>query len=167
MSVTALEGEKHLQESMKLEAEGYYELFQIRLKPRGFPEQYLFLTGRKEVDWQGKHWELIPCTLTGYGQQSSGEQTRPKFTVVNPGGLFSKYVHQGWTDNAEVTRYRVLRSHLEANINSYDKHVWRISKPLAVSNATVTFELRGAMDGQMFYLPARAFFPPEFPHVSL
>lgn len=167
MSVSELGGQTHLEESMKLEALGYYELFAIKMKPRGFPEQNLFLTGRKEVDWQGKHWEQIPCSLVGYGQQSSGEQNRPKLTVVNPGGLFSKYVHEGWTDNAEVTRYRVLTVHLDANVNSYVKHVWRVSKPLSVNNSTVTFELRGAMDGQSFYLPARAFFPPEFPHVSL
>lgn len=167
MSVTALNGEDHVRESMKLEAQGYHELFQITMKPRGLPQQNLFITSMKEVFWQGKTWEAVPAVLVGYGQNSSGEQNRPKFTIVNPDGLFTKYVHQGWTDNAEVVRYRVLKSHLEANINSFVKHVWRISKPLAISVAQATFELRGALDGQHFLLPARAFFPPEFPHVSL
>ena len=168
MTVTIQNGDDHLRQSMQLETEGYYELFSVQLKPPGQPYQYLFLTGRQKItNWQGKAWESVPVTLVGYGQNSSGEQNRPKFSIVNPDGVFSKYVHQGWADNAEICRYRVLASHLEADINSYVKHVWRVSKPLSVTKSVVTFELRGALDGQNFLLPARAFFPPEFPHVSL
>jgi len=168
MSITAQNGPDHLQESMQLEAKGYVELFQIQLSdPDTGAIQYLFFTSKQAVNWQGKKWEGFPLALVGYGQQTSGEQTRPKLTVVNPAGVFSRYVHQGWTDNALVTRFRVLKSHLDQNINSFVKNVWRVSKPLAAGVSSVSLELRGAADGQNFFLPGRAFFPPEFPHVSL
>lgn len=167
MSITALNGPDHIRESMQLDQMAYIELFVIEMKPRGAPSQFLYLTAMNQRTWQGKTWESVPVVLVGYGQNSSGEQNRPKLSVVNPNGVFTKYVHQGWTDNAIVTRFRVLRSHMEANINSYVKHVWRVSKPLAVGQGAASFELRGALDGQNFLIPARAFMPPDFPHVSL
>lgn len=167
MTVSAQNGIDHLKQSMQLMPIGYVDLFMIEMRPRGMPSQFLYLTGQLERNWQGKKWESVPVVLVGYGQNSSGERNRPKLSIVNPLGLFSKYVHQGWTDNAAVTRYRVLTTHLEGNINSFVKNVWRISKPLSVTNTVASFELRSSMDGQAFFLPARAFFPPEFPHVSL
>lgn len=167
MSVSDTGREEHLKQSMNLEVDGYRNLFVITLRPIGEAEVSMYITPVKSVTWQGKEWQKYPCTITGDGRNADGENYRPKFSIVNPEGLFSKYVHAGWTDNALITRYQVLGSHLEANVNSFVKRTWRISRPISMTPQTVIFELRSVTDGQQFFLPARQFYPPAFPQVSL
>lgn len=167
MSIDGVQQEVHVQESMKLDADGYAELFSMRLMPPGEPMILLPMSPHNTVTWQGYEWESYGCGLSGYKRESSGEVSRPVFSVFNPNGLFSRYVHKGWCDNAEVIRYRVLGQHLTANLNSYVKNTWRVAKVASLTPGLASFELRGALDGQFFVLPGRAFYPPEFPHVSI
>lgn len=157
----------HLRAAMSLEADGYVTLFRMRMTPPGEAETVFRFTPYKSVAWNGFTYESYGCGLTDYKKESSGESSRPKFTLFNPNGFFSRYVHRRWADNAEVVRYRVLKEHLDAGINSYLKNTWRVGKVLTLSRTIVSFELREALDGQFFLMPARAYFPPEFPSVSL
>lgn len=156
----------HVQEAMQLEAKGLVSLYQLELTNPG-TQVTLHLSPTNQKTWQSRTWEAVPCTLAGVGVQSTGEMTRPKFSVVNPGGVFSGYVHSKWLDNAIISRYRVLTTDVAANNNVYQISTWRVSKVLSLSRVSVTVELRSVMDGQNFTLPARRFFPPEFPHVSI
>lgn len=165
-AISELYRERHIQEAMKLEAQGYRALYFMRLRPRGLPDVLLYFTPTQEVTWQGKKFESFPCHVTGYRRASDEEMSRPKFSVINPDGVFTKYAHEGWLDNAEIVRYMVLKEHLEGDINSFVKHTWRISKVIAATKDLVTAELRGATDGQMFTLPAGQYLPPKFPQVS-
>lgn len=167
MSISETGYNKHIQESMKLTAEGYRDLFAITMTPPGEAVVLITITPQKAVTWQGKTWEDWPCTLQGYSQDSSGQANRPNFSVSNPSGLFSSYAHKGWLDNAEVVRYRVLRSDLEGNVNSFLKNTWRVGKILALSPSVISMELRGALDWHTIIMPPRAYFPPEFQMVSL
>lgn len=157
----------HVEEALSLDADGYANLFSIRMSPLGLPDVLLTLTPQKSVSWQGYPWESYGITITDYRRESSGEASRPKLTVFNPDGVFSRYVHARWMDSAEVIRYRVLGQHLSANINSFLKNTWRVAKVLNLSKQSATFELREAIDGQFFVLPGRAYYPPDFPAVSL
>ncbi len=157
----------HIQEAMKLEADGYAHLFFIRMTPPGQPEVILTLCPNKTVTWQGYTWETYAVNLTDYSRNSSGEMSRPKFSVGNPEGVFSRYVHARWMDNAEVIRYRVLGQHLSANVNSFLKNTWRVRRALSLSRTLAVFELGEVVDGPFFLLPGRAFYPPEFPTVSI
>jgi phage-related protein len=105
--------------------------------------------------------------LTQEGANATGEWKRPKFTLANPDGVWSAFIAQGKLDGAQITRYRVLLSHLIANAGIFQMNTWRISKPLQLNKTLATFELRSPLDGQQFLLPGRAFYPPEYPHVSL
>lgn len=159
--------EKHLREALSLDAEGYASLFLIRMFPEGEAEIEHRMSPMREVNWQGYLWESYAVGITGYKKESSGESNRPKMTLFNPNGFFSRYVHAGLMDNAEVIRYRVLGSHLLADTNSYIRNSWRVSKVAGLNKSTVVVELRDVLDGPFFILPGRAYYPPEFPSVSL
>lgn len=165
--ISDTEYDKHVQESMKLMPEGYRHLYAIRMRPKDQGEILVTLTNENQVEWQGRTWEDFGCHLSGYSQNSTGEVSRPMFSLSNPNAAFSGYAHSGWLDNAEIVRYRVLRSHLLANVNSFVKHTWRVAKISALNSKVVVCELRGAMDGHNFVFPPRAFVPPEFPMVSI
>lgn len=165
--ISETEYQKHVDESMKLTPEGYRHLYAIRMRPPGESEILFTLTSEKTAVWQGRTWEDWATHLSGYKQDSTGEVSRPTFSLGNPNAAFSRFVHEGFLDSAEIVRYRVLRSHLEGNVNSFQKHTWRVAKITALNSKVVVCELRGAMDGHNFSLPPRAFLPPEFPMVSL
>jgi phage-related protein len=157
----------HRTEATKLDAQGYAQLIRIRMFPVAQPEILVYLSPTNTVTWQGATWTSHACLVSDTRQDVTGESSRPKFTVFNPGGIFTQYIHDEYMDGAEIIRYRILADHLTGNINSYLKNTWRVSKVLAVGSASATFELRDAFDGQFFSLPGRAFYPPEFTSVSL
>lgn len=160
--------ENYVKEAMELDAQAVISLFQLDMTPPApNPPVTLRLNDKRDIMWQGVIWEGYSVNLTGELIDSSGEVGRPKFSLANLDGLFSTYVHQRWLDNAVVTRYRVLREDIDADINSYVRNTWRVSKVLTLSKTLVTMELRGVLDSQFFTIPARRFQPPEFPHVSL
>jgi len=66
-----------------------------------------------------------------------------------------------------VTRYRVLLQDLHDNRPSYLRNFWDLSKIASLSKDAIVLELRAPMDRQDYTLPARQFFPPEFPYVTL
>lgn len=158
---------RHIEESMKLDAQGYATLLQIRMRPPGAADILLYLTPSQKLTWQGRTWEDWPLTISGDKRSSDGEHSRPTLSLFNPKGVFTQYINEGYMDSAEITRYKVLREHLENDVNSFLKSVWRMDRVLGAIGSTVSFELRGAMDGALFLLPARQFMQPEFPQVSL
>lgn len=149
----------------ELESKGIRELFKLQL--RDDSNTVLFVNNFNEVTYAGQTWEYWPCKMTENSQDSSGEMSRPKISFANPNGAFSLWIGQGVTEGAVLTRYRVLLTDLEADVRSYHKNVWTLSRPVNLSKNLVTFECRSMLDGHNFQLPARSFYPPEFPHVTL
>ena len=153
---------------MSLEARGYVELFKIDLRRPDGTVYTLYLCSQKEVIWQGTTWASgMPCTISESSQNISGEVTRPKFTVVNPDGVWSRYIHQRWADNATFSRYRVLVPDILANVNAFQLNLWRMSKVVSLTKNSVVLELRTALDGHNFKLPGDTFRPPKYPTVSV
>ncbi len=157
--------ESHIFDAHELESKGVRDLYKIELRNVG--GTLLFLTPHNTIEYQGKVWEAIPSKLTENSQNSTGEVSRPKFSTVNPQGVFSLWVQQGVLDGAILTRYRVLLPDLEADNAAYMKNIWIISKVLSMNAQMLTFELRSILDGVNFTMPNRSFYPPDFPHVSL
>ncbi len=158
----------HVEEAMKLEATALVELFQIEMKAPGGAIVSLYICPQKTLTWQGKTWaNNTPCTISETSMTAGGEVTRPKMSIVNPNGLWSRYVHQRYTDNAIFRRYRVLRSDIDANINSFHLSLWRASKIVSLSKNTCVIELRTALDGHNFKIPADTYRPPNYPAVSV
>lgn len=158
----------HVQESMKLEARAFVELFKIDMRRPDGTMYTLYLCPQKTVTWQGATWTGdAPCTISETTQNISGETTRPKFSTVNPDGVWSRYVHQKWADGAIISRYRVLRPDLDADINAFQLNTWRMSRVVTLSKNLVVLELRTALDGHNFKIPGETYRPPKYPTVSV
>lgn len=125
------------------------------------------LSPKGEFNWRGQTYDEIPCVLTDISQDADGKVGRPKFTFANPGGLFTAEIYGGRIDNAMLTRFRVLKADLDADRDFAVKETFRVSRIINLNKTTASVELRDVMDGHQFKLPARAYFPPEFPHVRL
>lgn len=156
----------HVADAFALSADALVPLFKIQLNQIS-GSTVLCVTGQKSVIWQGMTFETIGVNLTEDGVNTSGEWLRPKFSVVNPDGVFSAFVAQGKMDGATITRYLVSKADLDADISRFQMNFWRHSKTISMNMSLVVFELRSPLDGPQFQLPARAFYPPEYPHVSL
>lgn len=160
--------QSHIEEAMKLEVRAYVELFRIDLNPPGQAIFSLFLSPTREITWQGKIWsDSTPCKISETSVQAGGDTTRPKFSIVNPDGTWSRYVHQKYVDNAKVSRYRVLRPHIDSGEDIFQLSSWRISKVLSLNKDLVICELRTALDRQNFKIPADTYRPPNYPTVSI
>jgi lambda family phage minor tail protein L len=156
----------HIAEAYELDADAKVDLFKISLNQLA-GSTIVGMTARKDVVWQGMTFESIPISLSGEGVNTTGEWKRPKLSIANPDGIWSAFIAQGKMDGAQITRYRVSLNDLNANAAIYQMNIWRVSKPLSVNKQLAVFELRSPLDGQQFLLPGRAFYPPEYPHVSL
>lgn len=162
MTVTPVE---HLQEAQKLTADALVDLFSFTLK--NDPVEYLF-TEDRDITWQGKTYEGLPCKLTGDSQSADGEESRPLFRIMNPLGIFNVPAMEGKLDNAIVIRKQVLLRHIENNVNIFQQRMWYIGRIRELAaGQSITFELRNMTEGANFQLPYRQYLPPEFPMVSL
>lgn len=141
-------------------------LFKIELTNTGTPT-VIYFTPHKQVTWLSKTYSEIPCTMTQMEQDSQGRANRPKFSFANPGGIFTSSIQQGYLDNAALTRYRILKADLDANIDAKVTEKFFVSKVMMVNKDMVSVELRDVFDGHLFKFPARAYYPPKFPNVSL
>lgn len=125
------------------------------------------LCNEQEVSWQGHIYEALPCNLSGVQFEADGKANRPNFSFANPDGLFTAAIGQGLLDNAQLTRFVILRDDLLANNSFALEETMRIAQVMSVSKGLVVTQLRDVTDSQRYLLPARAFYPPEFPHVRL
>lgn len=154
---------EHQKDAQKLEADGYVELFEITLRPSGM----LYLKQNNDVTWQGRNWEGTAIKMSGVTQSADEKASRPRLQVVNPAGIFSPLVYQGKLNRATVSRYRVLREHLLADLNIYRRQTWMVTRPASLTGQYIVLELRETTDGPNFTVPARYYAPPDFPVVNL
>jgi len=162
----------HLQDSQKLTADGLVDLFEITLDAWRNDFDYsnntkVFIKANNTVIWQGNTYEGIGLRFSGAGNSADEQVSRPAFQVANPDGLFTSLVVNGRLEAALVTRKRVLKTDLDANVNQFQVQTWRVSRIASVTKTIITLELRDQLDGQTFLVPARIYMPPTFPLVSL
>lgn len=158
---------EHLQEAQKLTLDALPELYEIQLKNTPTPVFVRFTT-TVETTWQSKTYESLACKFSGATRNADDERARPLLQVINPIGIFNSFAMNGNFDGAFLTRRRVLRQHLEANINISDMQLWYVGRVKEViTGQSLTLELRAMTDGPDQLIPARKFIPPEFPFVTL
>lgn len=155
----------HVHDAYQLESRGYREFFKLEFADAA--GSIMYISPKDQVDWLGQTWQFLGCNLTGVGKNSNGEQARPKFTIVNPQGLFSLWVEKGVVEGSLLTKYKVFLPDFESGVAAYEKNTWTISKIVSLDKNLIVTELRSLIDGQNYMLPARQFYPPDFPHVSL
>lgn len=155
----------HLEESQKLTADGEVNLYEIHLKN----DPVVFRCKANDtVVWQGRTWEGMGIKMSGDSRSADEEEAKPRLTIVNPAGIFNKPAVEGKIDQAIVVRKRILRRHLDENLNIFHQRMWWVGKiPELISGQLITLELRSMTEGPNFQLPVRYYAPPEFPLVSL
>lgn len=121
----------------------------------------------RTVSWQGNQYDFLPCGLSELKTEADGKASRPNFTFANPEGLFTSAVGQGLLENAQLTRYTLLVTDLEANQPFSIEQGWKITQVQSVQRGLIVTQCREPHDLPVFVLPARAFYPPEFPHVRI
>lgn len=152
-----------LEDAQKLTNEALVELFMLILTNGS----QIYLSNSQEITWRTKTYEFIPIKVDGVERSAGDELSRPRCTIANPAGLFSSLVGQGVLDNAELTRFRVLKTDMLANNSNYTSRTWRVRRVTSLNRSVIQLELREAFDGQFFLTPARMFIPPEFAQVKL
>lgn len=155
--------DSHREENEKLVADGYVQLFEIKLRNNS----YISLKNNNSVYWQGTEWTGVPLSFTGWSTASSDSLARPTMMIANPQGAFSTFIRDGLLIRASVTRYLVLYEDILLDRNVYQAKTWVIWNNPSLNNNSVSLELRNPLDGVNFNIPARMFIPPEFPSVSL
>lgn len=155
--------QSHREENEKLVADGYVQLFEIKLRNG----TYLNIKNNNSVYWQERTWMGIPLSFTGWETASSDSLSRPTMNIANPDGAFSTLIRDGLLIRATITRYLVLYDDVLNDKNVYQSKTWVVWNNPSLSNFSVSLELRNPMDGVNFNIPARMFIPPEFPSVSL
>lgn len=157
----------HTEDAQLLESAGFVSLLTIQLVAPPASGLILHFSATQEVTWQSMTFESVPFSLTGMGSNASGEVTRPKLSLPNAEGAFSSYAHDGWLNNAIVIRRLIRKADLDGDVNSFSQKKWRLAKVVSLTKRMINVELRGVFDGHNFKLPPRAYYPPEFPHVSI
>lgn len=152
-------------DAFELESKGIRQFFKVEFIAPGDP--VLYITPHEQIEWLDQTWDSIPCQMSEATQNASGEMSRPKFSIVNPDGLFSLWIEDGATEGAVLTRYQALMTDIRNGVSAYVKQVWILSKVASLNKDLAVFECRTTIDGPNFDLPARSFYPPDFPHVTL
>ena len=155
----------HLQEAEKLTADGFVDLYEIRLKT---VNTILRIKNNNSVTYLGNFYEGFPCEMSGEKRSSDDEESRPQLRIMNPEGVFNSLVRSRLLDQATVIRRRALLAHVTGNVNIFQQRMWYVSRPSEViAGQSVTLELRGMTEGPNIQIPARMFIPPAFPMVRL
>jgi len=153
-----------IQESIhSLSPDALVPLYEIKLKSG----PVFLLSPHGEVTWQGRTFDDVPGKLSDVSQDADEKAARPKFVFANPGGMFSSEIYNRKLDNADLIRYRILKSDLDADLDFALTETFRVTRIVNLSNNIATAEMRDVLDGHQFRVPARAYLPPEFPHVKL
>lgn len=155
---------EHIQESLKLNADGLIDLWEITL--RVVNTTVYFVNGPSRT-WQGHTYESLPCQLSGEAVSASDQNNRPTLSVINPEKIFAPFAAAGYFDLALVVRKRLLQDHYMNNVNIFQQRVWISGRPSSVTNQSIQLELRSPLDSPNFKTPVRKFSPPEFPFVVL
>lgn len=154
----------HIEDAQKLEADGIVDLFVITYSDK---VSKTYLKDNNTVTWQGNTYEGTGVKLTGVGEFSDEESSRPKFTMFNGNGVFTFPISQGYLEGGTITRIRVLKEHLDNDINISTQKTWKIARVASVTPDIIGLELRGLFDGPFSQIPRRMYIPPEFRFVNL
>jgi phage-related protein len=119
------------------------------------------------VTWQGQKYEGMASRMTGDTRSADGEESRPILQVMNPFGIFNSAAIKGQLDQATVIRRRVLRNHVEKDVNKFEQRMWYVGRIRElISGQSISLELRNMTEGANFQIPCRQYMPPEFPFTT-
>lgn len=155
----------HLEEAQLLTADAPVDLYKMVVNVGGAIFRF---KNNDTVTWQGDQFTGMAIRMTGDTQSADGEESRPTIQIMNPLGIFNDAIMTGKVEKSIITRYRVLRRHIDNDSNIKQQRMWYVGRVKElISGQSVTLELRSMTEGPNFQIPVRMYIPPEFPTVSL
>lgn len=160
--------ESHKEDSLKLNPEEFYQLFEIKL----VSGTRILMHSGPEVQWSPldatEPWtfESALVHISNAGRNTGEKRIRPTLTLGNSLDVFHVPVAEGHLDNATVTRYKVKPANLAADPPVFEKSVWYIAQVPGLGEV-ITCQLRSLSDRQEGPIPTRQYLPPEFPSVTI
>lgn len=135
------------------------------------------INGTNPIVWQGNSYQPLPVKMEGFEHKLEGKMPRPKLTISNPEGIFSKIVYSNENFiNCKVKRKRTFVRFLDdenfqnKNLNDkyvnsffgeadYDAHLpddyYFINKKLIEDKNEISFELVSPLEVENAWVPAR------------
>lgn len=157
--------QSHIDDALKLSADAKISLFELTPVTGGT----IFFTSDSDVTWRGQLYEGIPCAVTG--EEISTEKSPTPRMNIGQEDLdllpFKGPIHDGFLDGATLIRKKLLLDDMLANLNVYEKTVWRIKRPDNYSRTKISLVLAQYSSAQGQTVPFRQYIPPEFPWVDL
>jgi lambda family phage minor tail protein L len=131
------------------------------------------------IIWQGKPYQPLPISAEGFEGRNDGRFARPRLTIANPDGIFSRIIYNN-SDfvGCKVTRKRTYVGFLDdenfrnKNLNSDGKNpfgqsdqeaylpddIYIINRKSAEDKHIIQFELTSPLDMDSAVIPARMVF---------
>jgi lambda family phage minor tail protein L len=136
------------------------------------------INGSNPIVWQGNSYQPLPIKMEGFEYQGEGRLPRPKLTIANPEGLFSKIIYSNHDFmNCKITRKRTFAKFLDnenfeissrgVNDNNrntfgssdpnshFPEDVYYINRKTSEDKKTIQFELVSALEMEQAWIPAR------------
>lgn len=133
------------------------------------------INGTNPIIWQGKSYQPMPINAEGFENKNDGRFARPKLTIANPDGIFSRIIYNN-NDfvGCKVTRKRTYVRFLDddnfrnKNLNSEGKNpfgksdtdaylpddVYYINRKTAEDKNVLQFELTSPLELENAFIPA-------------
>ncbi len=134
------------------------------------------INGNNPIVWNGNSYQPLPVKMEGFEHKSQGGLPRPKFSIANPQGLFSRIIYSNQDFlNCKVTRKRTFARFLDEenfqnrNLNqdfensfgksdpraSFADDIYFINKKTLENKDRIEFELVSSLELQNAWVPAR------------
>ena len=134
------------------------------------------INGNNPIIWNGNSYQPLPVKMEGFEHKSQGGLPRPKFSIANPQGLFSRIIYSNQDFlNCKVTRKRTFARFLDEenfqnrNLNqdfensfgksdpraSFADDIYFINKKTLENKDRIEFELVSSLELQNAWVPAR------------
>jgi phage-related protein len=157
--------QSHIEDALKLTADGKISLFELTPLSGGT----IYFTQDADVTWRGQLYEGLPCQVSG--EESSTEKSPTPRMTIGQENLdllpFKGLINDGHLDGATLIRKKVLVEDMKADLNVYERTVWRIKRPDSYSRTKISLVLATYSTAHNQTLPFRQYIPPSFPWVDL
>lgn len=157
--------QEHIDDAHKLIADGRVDLF--ALSPA--LGSTVYFKPDNDATWQGVFYKGVPCQLVGETMTSEGWKP-PKLQIGQPDidiSAFKALLFDGYVDGATVVRYRVLRDHLENDLDIKVTQTYRVKRVEGYGRTQIILQLATVSDTLGFMIPHRLYLAPDFPAVKL
>lgn len=149
--------------SLSLEQSSLLKLIELKLTDGSI----IRLCDKYDIVYLGKTYRFLNFELSDLQEVSSNESIRPKLSIVNPNGVFSKLAISNKLEGGLVDIIRVEEGKiLYGDTSEVFVDRWKIYSIPEISQK-ITLQLRKLSDLKDEQIPPRKYSPPDFPTVKI